>query len=148
MWRQRSTRREEFPAVHPQVLRTEGHLQGDVGGEELGLEILEHEADAVGQIAGPLLPYVLARDAHPARELASDEMGNGTVQRAGQRGSAGAASAEQADQLARTDVDAEVGEGGLPPSTIAEGDILEPDHARKCSGMAGGATRPANPPVS
>ena len=35
--------------VHPQVLGAEGHLQCNVGGEELGLEVLEDETDLAGQ---------------------------------------------------------------------------------------------------
>ena len=91
----------DLRAVHAQVLRAEGHLQRDVGREELRLEVLEDEPDAVGEIPRALGPDVLAPDPHPAGEISAHEMGDRAVQGRRQRGAARAAAAEQPHQLAR-----------------------------------------------
>ena len=95
---------------------------------------------AISQIAGPFLADILAREAYPALQIASDEMRNRAVQRAGQRGSAGAAPSEQTDQFARSDVAGDTREGGLFSRPVAEGDVVEANHERECCEKPGGMT--------
>ena len=116
--------------MHPQVLGAEGHLEGDVGGEELGLEILEDEPDAVGEIPRALRADILAVDQDAAREVAADEVGNGAVQRGGQRRAAGTAPAEQPHQFAAPDVAGDVAKSRVLGGPVTERDVLETDHAR------------------
>src|SRR3712207_4238885 len=64
-----------------EVLRAEGHLEGDVGGEELGLEILEDETNLVGELADPALPGGAPFDPHLSLHPAPKEVRDQAIER-------------------------------------------------------------------
>jgi hypothetical protein len=72
-------------ALDLEVLRTEGNLEGDVGREELGLEVLEDEPHLLGELAHPALAGGASLDAHLPLHPAPEEVGDQTVERGAER---------------------------------------------------------------
>ena len=72
---------DHLPPLHPEVLRPEGHLQGHVRGEELGFEVLEDEADLLGELPYLALAGGASPDAHLSLHLAPEEVGDQAVKR-------------------------------------------------------------------
>jgi hypothetical protein len=67
--------------VYLEVLRSEGHLEGDVGGEELRLEVLEDEPDLLGELADPALPGGVSFDPHLALHPTAEKVWDQAVER-------------------------------------------------------------------
>ena len=63
-------------ALDPEVLGPEGHLQGHVRREELGLEVLEDEPDLLGELPDLPLPRRAPPDAHLSLHPAPEEVGD------------------------------------------------------------------------
>jgi hypothetical protein len=68
-------------ALDLEVLRPEGDLEGDVGREELGLEVLEDEPHLFSELADLPLAGRASFDAHLPLHPSPEEVGDQTVQR-------------------------------------------------------------------
>src|SRR5450759_3256538 len=117
----------QFVPRHAEVLRAEGHVLLDYGGDDLVVRDLKHHADgrANGDDVVGLLG-VQAANEHVA--LCGEQQG---VEVFGQGGLAGAVVADDGKILAREHVDADVGEGSYwvrGQGVVVEGDVVNPDN--------------------
>jgi hypothetical protein len=105
-----------------EVFRPEGDLQGHVGGEQLGLEVLEDEPHLLGELADPPLTGGAASDAHLSIHLAPEEVGDQTVQRDTKRALPRSRRPHHDHELPLGHLEVHPSERGLllPPVTVAQ----------------------------
>jgi len=129
---------------HAPLLQRQGDLLLDALDDELRLRILEDQAHPAGQHRRPFAEGVVPGDAHGAGTATAGEVRHQAVQRAQQRGLAGARASSHQHEFSRADVQRDVAQDGLRGAGIPVGQVGDVDHG--ClwpAASAAGTSRPS-----
>ncbi len=106
-------------------------------GDEGGRRVLADHADHIREFARRVCAGVTSVDAHPSRQPTAGEVRDEAVDGTEQRRLAAAGAADDDTQLALGNVHGHVAQHGLVGACIADGDVLEVDHAGTTCGTTG-----------
>ncbi len=106
-----------------QAFGAEGGLELDVRGEELGLEVLKHQADVAGALGYGNLPGVAPGHQHFAAQGARQEVRDEAVEAPAEGGFAGPAGSHHHQEVAGVEVEREAPERGCRGLAVGEGQV-------------------------
>ncbi len=116
---------DDLGAGEAEALGAEGDLEFDVGGEELGFEVLKDQADVSGAVGDAQAGGVPAEETQLAAEGALYEVWDDAVETAAEGGFAGARGPHHYQEVAGGEVEGDAVERGAFPVAVGEAQVAE-----------------------